>query len=165
MFSTVWEHSLTSLLGYDYTTEAGIQTVGTLHSLLDLLSWDPEEIKADPTQTAYHQDDHGQLLHLRTNQVKQISGLITHMRHIFESYNSGPHLSDDLFHPFAPDEWSQCTPTQMGTYLIQHLPNSLGPNPVPSGPISSCRPTGYSPAALELMGFKKGIKKLLHTLH
>ena len=45
------------------------------------------------------------------------------------------------------------------TYLIQHLPNPNGPEPVPSGPISSSRPTGNSPAALELMGFKKGIKR------
>ena len=45
------------------------------------------------------------------------------------------------------------------TYLIQHLPNSNGPEPVPSGPIPSSRPTGYSPAALELVGFKKGIKR------
>ena len=45
------------------------------------------------------------------------------------------------------------------TYLIQHLANPNGPEPVPSGPISSSRPTGYSPAAIELMGFKKGIKR------
>ena len=45
------------------------------------------------------------------------------------------------------------------TYLIQHLPNSNEPEPVPSGPIPSSRPTGYSPAALELVGFKKGIKR------
>ena len=45
------------------------------------------------------------------------------------------------------------------TYLIQNLPNPIGPEPVPSGPISSSRPTGYSPAAIELMGFKKGIKR------
>ena len=45
------------------------------------------------------------------------------------------------------------------TYLIQHLPNPHRPEPVPSGPISSSRPTGYSPAAIELMGFKKGIKR------
>ena len=38
-------------------------------------------------------------------------------------------------------------------------PNPNGPEPVPSGPISSSRPTGYSPAAIELMGFKKGIKR------
>ena len=44
------------------------------------------------------------------------------------------------------------------TYLIQNLPNPNGPEPVPSGPISSSRPTGYSPAAIEL-GFKKGIKR------
>ena len=47
----------------------------------------------------------------------------------------------------------------MRTYLIQHLPNPNGPEPVPSGPILSSRPTGYSPAAIELMGFKKGIKR------
>ena len=45
------------------------------------------------------------------------------------------------------------------TYLIQNLPDPHEPEPVPSGPISSSRPTGYSPAAIELMGFKKGIKR------
>ena len=45
------------------------------------------------------------------------------------------------------------------TILIQHLPNPIGPEPVLSGPISSSRPTAYSPAAIELMGFKKGIKR------
>ena len=47
----------------------------------------------------------------------------------------------------------------MRTYLIQHLPNPLRPNPVPSGPISPPRPTSYSSAAIELMGFKKDIKR------
>ena len=45
------------------------------------------------------------------------------------------------------------------TYLIQNLPYPNGPEPVPSGSISLSRPTGYSPAAIELMGFKKGIKR------
>ena len=45
------------------------------------------------------------------------------------------------------------------TYLIQHLPNPIGPQPVISGPISSSRPATYSPAAIELMSFKKGIKR------
>ena len=45
------------------------------------------------------------------------------------------------------------------TYLIQDQPDPHGPEPVPSGPISSSRPAGYSPAAIELMGFKKGIKR------
>ena len=45
------------------------------------------------------------------------------------------------------------------TYLIQNLPDPHGPEPVPSGPISSSRPTGYSPAAIELMGLKKSIKR------
>ena len=81
------------------------------------------------------------------------------MKHIFESYNSGIDPPDDPFHPFTPDEWAQHTPTQMRTYLIQHLPNPHGPEPVSSGPISSTRTTGYSPAAIEHMGFNKGIKR------
>ena len=43
--------------------------------------------------------------------------------------------------------------------MIQHLPNPIGPEPITSGPIPSSRPTRYSPAAIELMGFKKGIKR------
>ena len=45
------------------------------------------------------------------------------------------------------------------TFLIQHLSNHIGPQPVNSEPISSSRPTGYSTAAIELMSFEKGIKK------
>ena len=47
--------------------------------------------------------------------------------------------------------------------MIQHLPNPIGPEPVLSGPISSSRSTGYSPAAIELIGFKKGIKREIAT--
>ena len=81
------------------------------------------------------------------------------MKHVFGAYNSNIDPRDDPFHPFTPDEWSQQTSTMLRTYLIQNLPDPHGPEPVPSGPISSSRPTGYSPAAIELMGFKKGIKR------
>ena len=169
--STVWEHSITTLLGHDHTTEPGMALrhwvhFQGVHFLLDLLSWDPEELKAVPTQQVYHWDNQGQYIHLRTNQVKQMCGLITYMKYRFESYNSGHDLPDDPFHPFSPDEWAQCTPTQMMTYLVQHLQSPLGPDPISSGPISSPRPTSYSTAAIELMGLKRVSKeKLLHTLH
>ena len=68
-------------------------------------------------------------------------------------------VREDPFHPFLPEEWNQHTSTMLRTFLIQHLPNPIGSEPVLSGPISSSRPTGYSPAAIELMGFKKGIKR------
>ena len=124
---------------------------------MDLLSWDTEELKTDPK--VYSIDDHGECIHLRTNKVKQVCGLITYMKHVFESYNSGIEPPDNPSHPFSPDEWAQHTPTQMRTYLVKNLPNLHGPEPLPSGPISSTRPTGYSSAAIELMGFKKGIKR------
>ena len=47
----------------------------------------------------------------------------------------------------------------MRTFLVQNLPTPIGPQPVISGPISSSKPATYSPAALELMSFKKGIKR------
>ena len=81
------------------------------------------------------------------------------MKHVFGAYNSDIDPRDDPFQPFTPDEWSQQTSTMLRTYLIQNLPDPHGPEPVPSGPISSSRPTGYSPAAIELMGFKKGINR------
>ena len=81
------------------------------------------------------------------------------MKHIFEPYNSSIELPDDPFHPISLDEWAQHTPTQMRTYLVHNLPNPHGLEEVPSGSISSTRCTGYSTAAIELMGFKKGIKR------
>ena len=133
---------LYNLLGHDTTSEPGIALrhlvhFQGVHNILDLLSWDQEELKTIPAQQEYSLDDHGQGLYLRTNQIKQIYGLITYMKHIFGSYNSGIAPQDDPFHPFTPDEWTQQTPTQMRTYLIQHLPDPHGPEPVPSGPISS----------------------------
>ena len=81
------------------------------------------------------------------------------MKHVFAAYNSGIDPRDDPCHLCTPDEWSQQISTMLRTYLIQHLPNPTGPEPVPSGPIPSSRPTGYSPAAIELMGLKKGIMR------
>ena len=118
----------------------------------------------------------GQNIPLRTNQVKQMCGLIAHIKHIYLSPTTLPliflmthfipshlinaiDLPDDPFHPFSPDKWAQHTPTQIRTYLDQTLPNHHGSEPVPSGPISSTRPTGFSTAAIELMCFKKRIKR------
>ena len=81
------------------------------------------------------------------------------MKHMFGACNSGIDPQDDPFHPFTPDEWSQQTPPMTRPCLIQNLPDPHGPKPVPSGPISSSRPTGDSAAAIELMGMKKGIKR------
>ena len=158
------EHSLTTLMGHDPTSDPGIALrqwvhFQGVHNVLDLLSWDQEELKAVPAQQVYSLDDHGQGLHLMTNQIKQMCGLITYMKHVVAAYNSDIDPRDDPFHPFTPDEWSQQTSTMLRTYLIQNLPDPHGPEPVPSGPIFSSRPTGYSPAAIELMGFIKGIKR------
>ena len=100
-------------------------------------------LKAVPAQQVYSLDDHGQGLYLRTNQIKQMCGLITYMKHLFADYNSDIDPSDDPFHPFTPDEWSQQTSTMLRIYLVQNLPDPHGPEPVPSRPISSSRPTGY----------------------
>ena len=160
----LWEHSLTPLLGHDSTSDPGIALRQWVHfqgvdNILDLLSWEEEELKAVPAQQIFSLDEHGQGSYLRTNRVKQMCGLITYMKHVFRQYNSGIEPREDPLHPFTPEEWYQHTSTMLRTFLIQHLPNPIGPEPVHSGPISSSRHTGYSPAALELMGFKKGIKR------
>ena len=162
--SIPWKHSLTTLLGHDSTRDPGIALrqwvhFQGVHTILDLLSWEEDELKAVPAQQVFTLDEHGQGSYLRTNQVKQICGLITYMKHVFREYNSGIEVREDLFHPFLPEEWNQHTSTMLRTFLIQHLPNPIGPEPVLSEPIPSSRPTGYSPAAIELMGFKKGIKR------
>ena len=86
-------------------------------------------------------------------------GLITYMKHVLAAYNSDIDPRDNPFHPFTPDEWSQQISTMLRPFLIQNLPDPPGTELVPSGPISSSRPTGYSSEAIELMGFKKGIKR------
>ena len=157
--SIPWEHSLTNLLGHDSTSDPGIALRQWVHfqgvqTFLDLLSLEEDELKTAPAQQVFTLDDHGQGSYLRTNQVKQICGLITYMKHVFRENYSGVEVREDPFHPFSPEEWSHHTSTMLTTYLIQNLPNPIGPEPVISGPISSSRHTGYSPAAIELMGFK-----------
>ena len=139
--SIPWEHSLTNLLGHDSTSDPGIALrqwvhFQGVHTLLDLLSWREEELKARPAQQVFTLDDHGQGSYLRTNQVKQICVLITYMKHVFSEYNSGIEVREDPFHPFLPEEWNQYTSTMLMTFLIQHLTNPIGPKPVLSGPIS-----------------------------
>ena len=80
------------------------------------------------------------------------------MKHVFSEYMSTG-VRPEPFHPFSPEEWSHQTSTMMRTFLVQHLPTPLGPQSITSGPIPSSKPTTYSPAALELMSFKKGIKR------
>ena len=53
--SILWEHSLTNLLGHDSTSYPGIALrqwvhFQGVHNVLDLLSWDQEELKAVPAQ-------------------------------------------------------------------------------------------------------------------
>ena len=80
------------------------------------------------------------------------------MKHVFSEYMS-KQVRPDPFHIFSSEESSQQTSAMMRTFLVQNLPNSIGPQQVISGPISSSRPAAYSPAALELMSFQKGIKR------
>ena len=104
MAPPLWEHSLTTLLGHDPTIAPGIALrqwvcFQGVHNILDLLSWDQEELKATPAQQVYSLDDYGQGLYLRTNQFKQTYGLITYMKHVFGAYNSGIASKDDSFIP------------------------------------------------------------------
>ena len=109
--STEWEHSLTNLLEHDSTTEHDIALRKWVHhqiveNHLDLLSWDEDEVKANPTQQVFSLDDHGQGSYFRTNQNKQICWHITFMKHVFHEYMLGE-VRTEPFHPFSPEEWNQ----------------------------------------------------------
>ena len=61
----LWDDSLTTLLGHDSTSDPGIALRQSVHfqgvlNILDLLSWDQEELKAIPVQPVNSLDDHGQ---------------------------------------------------------------------------------------------------------
>ena len=82
--SQLWEHTLTNLLGLEPTSEPGTALRLWVHhqsvqDLLDLFSWDQEELKTIPNHHIYSIDDQGQALYLRTNQIKQLCGLITYI--------------------------------------------------------------------------------------
>ena len=123
--STPWEHSLTTLLGHDSTSDPRIALRQWVHfqgveNILDLLSWEEDELKVIPAQQVFTLDEHGQGSYLRTNQTKQICGLITYMKHVFSEYNSGIEVRTDPFHPFLPEEWNQHTveKLQFSLFLI-----------------------------------------------
>ena len=75
----LWEHSLTSLLSHDPTSDPGIALrqwvhVQGVHNILDLLSWAQEELKAVTAQQVYSLDDHGQSFYLRTTKLNKCVG-------------------------------------------------------------------------------------------
>ena len=77
--SIPFEHSRTNLLGHDSTSDPGIALrqwvhFQGVHTNLDLLSWEEDELKAVPAQQVFTLDEHGQGSYLRTNQVKQYVG-------------------------------------------------------------------------------------------
>ena len=72
--STQWEYSITNLLGHEPTTEPGIALSQWVHhqgieNHVDPLSWEEDEIKANPNQQVFSLDDDGQGSYLRTNQT------------------------------------------------------------------------------------------------
>ena len=136
--STQLEHSLTNLLGHGPTTEPGIALRQWVHhqgveNHLDLLSFEEDEVKANPTQQVFSLDDHGQGSYHRTNQTKQICGLITYMKHVFSEYMSEG-VRPDPFHIFSSEEWSQHTSTMMRSFLTKTYQLPLGPNQSFLGP-------------------------------
>ena len=77
--STQWEHSLTNLLGHDPTSDPGIALRQWVHfqgveNILDLLSWEEDELKAIPAQQVFNLDDHGQGSPLRTTRLNKYVG-------------------------------------------------------------------------------------------
>ena len=77
--SIPWEHSLTNLLGHDSTSDPGIALRQWVHfqgvqTLLDLLSWEEEELKAVPAQQEFTLDDHGQVQTLGPTKLNKYVG-------------------------------------------------------------------------------------------
>ena len=135
--SIPWEHSLTNLLGHDSTSNPGIALRQWVHyqgveNHLDRLSWEEDELKAIPAQQVFTLDDQGS--YLRTNQTKQICGLITYTRHVFREYNSGIEVRTNPFHPFLPEEWNQHTSTMLREFRSNIYQNPLGLNQSLLGP-------------------------------
>ena len=136
--STQWEHSITNLLGHDPTTEPGIALRQWVHhqgieNHVDLLSWEEDEVKSNPTQQVFSLDDHGQGSFLRTNQTKQICGLITYTEHVFSEYMS-EEVRPDPVHIFSSEEWSQQTSTMTRTFWSKTYQLPLGLNQSFLGP-------------------------------
>ena len=60
--SIPWEHFFTTLLGHDSTSDPGIALRQWVHfqgvdNILDLLSWEEEELKAIPAQLIFTLDE------------------------------------------------------------------------------------------------------------
>ena len=59
----LWEHSLTTLLGHDPLSEPKIALrhwvhFQGVHNILDLFSWDQQELKPATAKQVYSLDDH-----------------------------------------------------------------------------------------------------------
>ena len=84
---TYW--GMTTLLNLEWSSDTGYTSRGTFPIGSPQLG--SRKLKAVPTQQVYHQDDQEQYIHLRTNRVQQMCGLIP-------CTPSGPKYLQHFFH-------------------------------------------------------------------
>ena len=166
--SPEWIHAITNLLSYTITSEIGQRikkwiSYQGIHNYTNLvITWDPIEFGENRNLQKY-EDSNGNITHLQSNTVKQLTSLMNYMIHLIKQNRP----ADQRYNPnyFILDEqWFNLTVHDMRSTLVNAVLENHRSEATPGIPMSlvtspSSSTPMRSPIHIELASFKKSIKR------
>ena len=161
-----WVHAITNLLSHSITSEIGqkIKKWIFYQALFDytdlVITWDPIEF-AENRNLPKYEDFNGNITHLQSNTVKQLTSLMNNMIHLIKQdrpvdqrYNAYYFILDEQWFSLAVHDMRS---TLVNAVLENHRSQTTPGTAMPL--ITSPPPSMKSPIYTELASFKKSIKR------
>ena len=164
--SPEWVHAITNLLSHSITSEIGqrIKKWIFYQALFDytdlVITWDPIEFAKNRNLQNY-EDSIGNIIHLQSNTVKQLTSLMNYMIHLIKQdrpadqrYNAYYFILDEQWFNLAVHDMRS---TLVNEVLENHRSQTTPGTSMPL--ITTPLPSMRSPIYTELASFKKSIKR------
>ena len=164
--SPEWVHTITNLLSHSITSEIGqkIKKWIFYQGLFDytnlVITWDPIEFAENRTLQKYEASN-GNITHLQSNAVKQLTSLVNYMIHLIKQDRPADQRYN-AYYFILDEQWFSLTVHDMRSTLVNAVLENHRSQTTPGTAmplITYPSPSMSSPIYTELASFKRSIKR------